>query len=252
MCPRSQLTVSCVRAEAQTRTHARDTASHRRTSIAARDRRARPRRWTLRTGGGFPDSRVLEESRRSLARTRPGQAYLPLPSLSLFLGWVERSAGPSVVARRWLSQLRSSRPRGLQRLRASSLSLLLSRTLAGLRDEGWRCSAPTVDAPCTLHSTCHSPLFRNARVGQTCTRRGKGACSLSLDTAELTTSPFRLPVRPPPLAQGCRAMFTSRELVLATKFLRAFQPTKYLSRAVRYKAHLIDWEENNITSKLFF
>ena len=40
--------------------------------------------------------------------------------------------------------------------------------------------------------------------------------------------------RPPPLAEGCRAMFTSRELVLAAMFLRVFQPTKYLSRAARY------------------
>ena len=61
--PRSQLSVSCVRADAHTRTHARNSVAHRRTSIAAHDRRARPRRWTWRTGSGFPDSRVREGSR---------------------------------------------------------------------------------------------------------------------------------------------------------------------------------------------
>ena len=41
-----QLSVSFVRADAHTQTHARNSVAHRRTSIAAHDRRARPRRWT--------------------------------------------------------------------------------------------------------------------------------------------------------------------------------------------------------------
>ena len=128
--PRSQLSVPCECADAQTRTQARNLVAHRRTSIAARDRRARPRRWTFRTGSGFPDSRVHKGSRYSLVRTHawPGLPYFRL-SLSL-----RSSCGGSKVpgCRRWLAVVPLSLSRseirghvGCSGSRFSSLSLSL-------------------------------------------------------------------------------------------------------------------------------
>ena len=59
--PHSQFSATRVRAVAHTCSHARKSASHRRPSIAAHDRCARPRRWASLTGDDFPDSRVLGE-----------------------------------------------------------------------------------------------------------------------------------------------------------------------------------------------
>ena len=81
--PRSQLSVTRVRADAHTRTHARKSASHRRPSIAARDRRARPRRWASLAGSSFPDYRVLEGSRSTLARLSRLTFCATLRSISL-------------------------------------------------------------------------------------------------------------------------------------------------------------------------
>ena len=131
--PRSQLSVPCERADAHTRTHARNSVAHRRTSIAARDRRARPRRRTFRTGSGFPDSRVHEGSRCSLVRTHawPG---LPYSRLSLSL---RSSCGGSKVpgCRRWLAVDDGS---------LSFLSLSVARRFAAT----WAAAAP--DSPLSL------------------------------------------------------------------------------------------------------
>ena len=161
MRPHSQLSVSCVRADAHTRTHARNWVAHRRTSIAAHDRRAHPRRWTLRTGSGFPDSRVHEGSRCSLART-PGQAYLILSYLSLALSWRERGARLVVTARCSLSRRETRGLVGSSDSRPFSLSVLLSRTPSALRDEGRRCSASSPEA--LSHIAHHVSLDRVERV----------------------------------------------------------------------------------------
>ena len=118
--------------------------------------------------------------------------------------------------------------------RPFSLSLLLSRTPSALRDEGRRCSASSPEA--LSHTANHVSLDRVERV-----RRERGALSFSLVqsspmtyrawadaysilvVAELPKSPFRVPIRaPPPLAQSCRAVFTSRELVFEKHGPRLF------------------------------
>ena len=64
--PRSQILATYVRAV--THTYARKSATHRRPSIAAHDRRARPRRWVSLSGSDFPDYRVTR-GKSMLART---------------------------------------------------------------------------------------------------------------------------------------------------------------------------------------
>ena len=91
--PHSQFSATCVRAVAHTRSHARKSASHRRPSIAAHDRRARPRRWVSLTGDDFPGYHVLGEVD---ARSH---AWPDLPSI-LFLCLSSAGLERSVSSRR--------------------------------------------------------------------------------------------------------------------------------------------------------